>query len=214
MEKPDNELKDFIHSALSKGILKNDIRDALLKAGWAADRIEKSLDDFADIDFPLPVPRPHPSLSAREAFFYLLLFVTLYTSAFHLGSLLFLFIEKAIPDPAIPGATADWRDDRIRFSVSSLIVAFPIYLFLSAKISREMLSTPSGRASDIRKWLTYITLFIAASVLIGDLTTLLFSLLGGELTLRFILKVLTVGAIAGTVFLYYLGGLRSEEKIQ
>jgi hypothetical protein len=214
MEKPDNELREFIRAALASGISRIDIRDALLKAGWATDRIEKSLDDFADIDFPLPVPRPHSSLSAREAFFYLLLFVTLYTSAFHLGNLLFLFIEKAVPDPAIQGAAADWPDDRIRFSVSSLMVAFPIYLFLSAKINRELLSTPSGRASSIRKWLTYITLFIAAGVLIGDLTTLLFNLLGGELTLRFILKVLMVGMIAGTVFLYYLRGLRNEETTQ
>jgi hypothetical protein len=212
MEKPDSELKEFIRMALLKGIPRNDIRDALLKAGWEADRIGKSLDDFADIDFPLPVPRPHPSLSAREAFFYLLLFVTLSVSAFHLGSLLFILIEKAIPDPAFQGAGADWRDDRIRFSVSSLIVAFPLFLFLSAKIGREMLSTPSGRASAVRKWLTYIALFIASGILTGDLTTMLFSLLGGELTLRFMLKFLVVGVIAGSVFIYYLRGLRNEEK--
>jgi hypothetical protein len=57
-----------------------------------------------------------------------------------------------------------------------------------------------------------MTLFIAAGILIGDLISLLYSFLGGELTLRFILKSLVVGTIAGTLFMYYLGGLRQEEK--
>ncbi len=80
------------------------------------------------------------------------------------------------------------------------------------KISRELLSTPSGRASGIRRWLTYITLFIAAGIIIGDLISLLYRFLGGELTLRFILKSLVAGTIAGTLFVYYLGGLRQEER--
>ena len=212
MEKPEYELREFTRQALSSGISRNEIKTALLTAGWDADRVEKSLQDFAEIDFPLPVPRPRPSLAAREAFVYLLLFATLYTSAFHFGNLLFLFIEKAVPDPAIQAVTAEWGDDRIRFSVSALIVAFPLYLFLSAKIGRELLASPAARASAVRRWLTYITLFIAASILIGDLTTLLFNLLGGELTLRFMLKSLTVGMIAGAIFLFYLGGLKKEEK--
>jgi hypothetical protein len=36
--------------------------------------------------------------------------------------------------------------------------------------------------------------------------------LGGELTSRLVLKVLTVGAIAGTAFSYYLSDLRREER--
>jgi hypothetical protein len=64
----------------------------------------------------------------------------------------------------------------------------------------------------VRKWLTYATLFIAASVLVADLSTLVFNLLGGELTMRFLLKVATVGIIAGAVFGYYLWDMRKEER--
>jgi hypothetical protein len=49
-------------------------------------------------------------------------------------------------------------------------------------------------------------------VLIGDVTTLIYNLLGGELTTRFILKVFTVAVIAGTGFGYYLRELRADEK--
>ena len=49
-------------------------------------------------------------------------------------------------------------------------------------------------------------------MLIGDVITVVYSFLGGELTTRFVLKVITVGAIAGTAFGYYLSDLRVEEK--
>ena len=64
----------------------------------------------------------------------------------------------------------------------------------------------------MRRWLTYLTLFVAAAVLIGDVANLVYSLLGGELTVRFCLKVLTIGGIAGTAFWFYLSDLRRDER--
>ena len=41
--------------------------------------------------------------------------------------------------------------------------------------------------------------------------TLVYNLLGGEITTRFLLKVLIVAFIAGSVFWYYLTDVRREE---
>ena len=43
------------------------------------------------------------------------------------------------------------------------------------------------------------------------MTTLVFNVLGGELTTRFLLKVVVVALIAGTAFAWYLRDLRREE---
>ena len=64
----------------------------------------------------------------------------------------------------------------------------------------------------MRKWLTYLTLFIGASVLLGDVIALVNGVLKGDPTLRFLLKCLVVGAIAGTAFAYYLADLRQDER--
>jgi hypothetical protein len=85
-------------------------------------------------------------------------------------------------------------------------------LYLSLLIARAIKRDPSKRASKVRKWLTYMTLFVAAGVIIGDLTTLVYNFVGGELSLRFGLKVVTVTVIAGGVFGYYLWDLRQEEQ--
>ena len=60
-------------------------------------------------------------------------------------------------------------------------------------------------------WLTYLTLSLAAGIMIGDVTGIVYNLLGGEMTTRFGLKVVTVGAIAGSVFGYFRRDLHKEE---
>jgi len=203
------ELEVFVKEAYLKGCHKNSIERVMLDAGWSAEQARSALQAYAEIEFPIPVPKPRPQLSAKEAFMYLVMFSTLYTSAYHLGSLLFDFIIKAFPDPT------DHRiyqhRDSMRWAVSALLIAFPVFLFTSIRITKDLILNPVKRLSPIRRWLTYLTLFIASIILIGDMTTLVYNLLGGELTIRFCLKVTVVGLIAGTIFVFYLRDLRKEE---
>ena len=204
-----NELQTFVKDALERRIPRHDIHHVLLSAGWQEDQIAAALGLYADVDFPIAVPRYKPYFSARETFMYLLLFVCLYISAFNFGALLFNFINRWLPDLQNYGM-ADVSG--IRMSVASLIVAFPLYLWLTSIMLGAIRKNSENKSSKIRKWLTYLTLFVAAGVIIGDLITLLYNLLGGELTLRFMLKVLTVLVIALLIFGYYLWDLRKEEK--
>ena len=93
-----------------------------------------------------------------------------------------------------------------------MIIGFPVYLLLSSYLSRRVKKDPEIRTSKVRKWLTYLTLFLTAGVIIGDFIALLNQLFGGELSTRFFLKFLTVLVIAVVIFLYYLSDLKKEEK--
>ncbi len=207
-----DELLEFVRAALGRGVPRVQIEDALRKSGWTTDQIESALTAYADIDFPIPVPRARPYLSAREAFIYLVLFGTLYASAYNLGSLVFDFINRAFPDASQTfEGFEQYSRQSIRWSISWLIVAFPVFMYLSWLTEREISRDPMKRGSKVRRWLTYLTLFSAACALIGDFTTLVYNALGGELTVRFVLKVLTVALISGTAFVYYLNDLRQDE---
>lgn len=198
-------LDAFVKEALAAGRSPQDIEAVLRAAGWSAGAIEAALDRYAAVAFDLPVPKPSLSTSPREAFLYLVAFATLYLSAWHLGSLLFQFIDLMFPDTA----EGVWREEivrgRMRWAVAVLMVAFPVFLLVSRQILHEMDPT---RAGGVGRWLTWLTLFMATLVLLGNLATLIYNLLGGDLTLRFVLKVLTVGLIAGIIFGYYLRQLR------
>ena len=120
------ELEQFVRDALGRGAPKASIEAALVQAGWPPEQYRAVLDGWADVDFQVPVPRPRPYLSARDAFFYLLLFTALWISAWNLGALLFAFIDRAWPDPAMRDSGARFRDS-IRWSTTNLLVAFPLF---------------------------------------------------------------------------------------
>lgn len=207
------ELDLFVREALLRGQSRQAIGEALAQAGWTPEQTRGVLAAYADVAFAVPVPRPRASLSAREAFVYLLMFATLYFAAWHMGSLLFDVINRTWPDPAMQNYFfAGSTDSSIRWSTAALLIAFPVFAFLARRVSLDVARHPIKRLSAVRRWLTYLTLFVAAMALIGDTTTLLYNLLGGELTLRFLLKVLVVAFIAGGIFSYYLRDLRREEE--
>jgi hypothetical protein len=212
----DTTLLQFVDKALSSGASRADTELALLEAGWPKDQVNDALGSFSEVEFGVPVPRPKARLSARDAFLYLVMFAMLYVSAYHLGNLLFQVINLGFPDPLLnhgPGADPVERaKDAIRFATSSLIVAFPVFLFTAHRISTGVKVDPTRRNSGVRKWLTYLTLFIAACIIVGDLIALLYNLLSGELSVRITLKVLTVGLIAGSILAYYLWAMRVDDK--
>lgn len=200
------ELYSFVKESLEKQQSRAAIQEALLLAGWQEQEIVKGLNSFAEVDFPIPVPKKKPYLVAREAFLYLVSFITLYIAAFSFGALLFSFIDIWFPDLLRLGGGVP------RTAIASLIVAFPIFLIITRSLHKGAAKDPERKESKIKKWLTYLTLVIAAGVLIGDLITVLSSLLGGELSMRFLLKAAVVFLIAGSIFGYYLSDLQKEEK--
>src|SRR3989338_4467207 len=145
-----DELIDFVRDALGRGLPRAQVEQALRGAGWKPEQVNRALAAFAPIEFPIPVPRPRPSLFAREAFMYLLLFTTLYVIAFNLGSLLFQFINRALPDPA-SSLPETYLRESIRFSVSALIVTLPVFLYVSRLTNRATNLDASKRTSPIRR---------------------------------------------------------------
>lgn len=155
---------------------------------------------------------PKQKTEPKDVFLHLLAIVTLYMSAGSFTALIFQYIGVLLPDPlefnqyALTSAYSS-----IRFSIASLIVVFPLYLWTSWFLNKTYLKNPSKRNLRIRKWLIYFTLFVAALIIAGDLIALINNLLSGELTTRFLLKVLTVLFVAGSVFGYYFWDLKKHK---
>ena len=206
------EITGFLKAGLERSLPREQLKGVLLEAGWPRDQVRRALDGFADVAFPIPVPRPAPYLSAREAFVYLVLFGTLYGSAISFGSLIFALIHQAFPDPSLtPAAAMEMAREEIRWSISFLVATFPVFAFVFWTNDRAVRKDPGRRLSRVRQSLTYLSLFVGAATLIGVVTSIVYNLLGGELTVRFALKVLTVGTITGSLFGYFLRDVRREE---
>lgn len=132
----------------------------------------------------------------------------LYFVAFSFIALIFQYVDIWFPDQLDFYNQYDGRG--INYSIAALIILFPVYLISSWLTSKEIKNQPELREFGLRKWLIYLTLFITAIAIITGLVTLVFNFLNGELTIRFSLKVLTVFAVAGLVFWYYLQNVRDK----
>lgn len=149
-------------------------------------------------------PTETPKVGPKDMFLHLLAIITLYFSAGSFLALVFQIINLKFPDALEQGYYATQGSyGAIRFAISSLIIIFPVYLLTTGYLNKAHEQNPEKRNLRSRRWLLYLTLFIAALIIIGDLVALINHLLGGELTVRFILKVITVLFVAASVFCYY-----------
>ena len=200
------ELLRFTRDALSAGRSREDIAQALDAAGWSASEVSDALGAWSETPFSHPIPRPQTMVSARDFFIYALIFGLLITVSIALVQLFHTLIDVMYDDAsrfAISG---------LRWNLAILIVMTPPYLWLEIRERRALAVDPALSRSAIRKWMIYLTLLIAAGVLLGDMVSVVHALLSGELTLQFILKALVVAAVAGFVFLYYLVDVQKEER--
>jgi len=207
------DLADFVRHALEQKIGRADIARALTAAGWSESEVAKALAAYSDVSFPIPVPRPRPLFSARDAFTHLVLFGALYSSVWAVVSLLFAFIDHTLPDPALArlGYASTYLADTIRWNIAGLVVSFPIFLFTFRLATNRIVQDATARLSPPRRWLTYLTLAMAVSALAGDLITLIYFALSGELTVPFLLKVLVVAVVSGGTFLHFMVDMRHGE---
>lgn len=149
----------------------------------------------------------------RDVFLYLLSIITLVVSSVYFGVLVFQYINIYFPD-----VLADYYMPTsaylgtIRQALAVVIVVFPVYVWASRFLRRDIEANPEKKDLKVRKWLLYMTVFAAGMVIIGDLVALLNTFLEGEITARFILKVLTIFFIAGSAFYYYFKELKSDDS--
>ncbi len=146
--------------------------------------------------------------NAKNFFLNLGAIVALYAVVISLLNLLFTVINKAYP--TVTGYNY-YGSQNISWPVAMLIVVFPIFIVLMWLLGKGYMMEPEKKNVGVRKWLIYITLFVAGIVLAGDLISVLYYFLDGqELTTGFILKVLSVFIVTCGVFLYYISDIRGK----
>ena len=148
----------------------------------------------------------------RDVFLYLLAIISLITVAVSFGVIIFQVINIYIPDVVSDQYSRASYFDSMRYSLATIAVVFPVFLWVSWFLKRDIINFPEKRELKIRKWLLYLTLFVASIVIIGDLVTLLSNFLNGELSQRFILKVFAILFIAGSILTHYLSELKEKSQ--
>ncbi len=157
------------------------------------------------------IPEKHKT-SAKDFFLHLLSIVTLYASAISLGTVLFQIINITVPDALDSNFySAQSAKEILRTALSTLIIFFPVLLGTNMYLAKMYAKDAEKRNLRIRKWLVYFTLFATIIIILISLASLVNKLLGGELTVRFFLKLLSILIISGSILAYYFYDIRKHK---
>lgn len=149
-----------------------------------------------------------PKTTPKDFFLWAGAIVTFYWSVIAFILLTFDYINYAFPN-ALNYYPTDPYQSGISFEMASIIILFPLYMFLARLIRRDATLDPSRREIWIRRWALILTLFVAGVAIAVDLITLLTTFLNGEeLTTAFLLKVLIILLVAAGVFMHFIADLK------
>jgi hypothetical protein len=207
-----DQLQDFIRHARGKGLDHGTIRLLLVGAGWKEKEIVGAM---ASEGLDAPVPEPAGARGARDAFLYLLTFTALYITVSSVIVLYYTYLNYLYPDPAWNDWSAEMAVSTVRYAISAVLIAFPLFVLFTVMFDRVGRGGDAGQIHPTRRWLTYLTLFLAAAVSLGDVITLLYFFLDGSLTTRFVMKVVVLFVIFQVVLSYYFlapGPLQNARK--
>jgi hypothetical protein len=157
-----------------------------------------------------------PSLTPRFFFISLGVIISLITSASAFLVLLFEILNKKFPDAlnsTYQYGYYSYDFETIKGTIATLIIFFPVFLLLSyywRKISKKELG---AKDNVIFKWMIYLVLFLASLLIVIDLVTLVRYFVSGEITSRFIFKVLGAAVVACLIGYNYLYELKNHNNL-
>ncbi|MDP2838256.1 MAG: DUF5671 domain-containing protein [Candidatus Moranbacteria bacterium] len=203
-------LSEYVVSRIRTGIAKAEIKEELVAVGWTEEEIEAAYRS-AMVAFGAPVPSAgnRPTLAHKAATVDVVInffsFILLGIVASALGTLFFQIINISFPDVLdVAGSfSLGQATSSIHYAIAALFIGFPLYFFAMRLWFRKFREDEGRTESALSKWLTYLVLLVAAVTIVGDLITVVFTMLQGEVTVRFFLKALTILTIAGAIFGFY-----------
>jgi hypothetical protein len=211
MSSDSERLLAFIRTAKARGVDDEFLVAMLRQNGWSERRIYLAFSAYYQQVLGEPIPSRGGSIEyARDAFSYLLAFISLGSWTFAVGSLFYVLIDRWLPSGLDTTFFAQSLRYEVSYELATIIVAFPVFVLISRSIAAQLAKRPETADSGVRKWLTYVALVITAVILIGDAVAFIAQFLQGELTARFVLKSFVLIVLAGGIFMYYLGTVRGE----
>jgi hypothetical protein len=211
MVKPADALASFVQDGLRAGHSPETLRQVLLTEGWSEAEISAALRAWADHDhgLGLPVPRPRALVAGHDAVLYGLMFVSLLVVTWNLIDLGFNLIEAWLPDP-LHDASGHWSSVSMRWSIATLIVVLPLFLWLNMRAARAVALDPGQRRAPLRRRFGAVTLFLAALSMLGAAVAVVYAGLMGVITTQFLAKIALVVGVAGLIIGWFRDYLAEE----
>jgi len=134
--------------------------------------------------------------------------IALYASVVALINLAFEIMNRLLPDQLNNYFSAN----SIIYPISVLVVLVPVLYLLEWMIGRDISKMVEKKDIWVRKWRIYLTLFLTGATIVGDFVALINVYLNGEVSSRFLWKILIVLVVSSAVFKYYFFSINENSR--
>jgi hypothetical protein len=104
----------------------------------------------------------NPKHIAKYTFYYLLSLVALIFVGISVGMIAFSIIDLNVFDPLSYPSYGNNIDSALKFAISAIFIAAPIYYFTLSLIARGLKKEEIERSSSIKRWLTYFIILVSS----------------------------------------------------
>jgi len=224
---PNQQLKDYINQQLSKGASREQISAFLIQSGWKQIDIDSALEnDASGPTLPPPPPPPPPPSNSNnkndidiksnpnmwDTFAHVILFISLYVMATAAGIILHYLIDQLFPTETIK-SLSNLRSTTINWYLASLIVATPIFSITFIDVQKRSSKNPYIRNIKVRKVFIYITLIVTFLIMLTSVTSSVYNLLNGNISLNSFLHLVVNFSIPALIFGYFAFQVRGDREV-
>ena len=156
-----------------------------------------------------------PKLNIGFFFLSLGILISMITSVVSFLTLVFSTLDKQFPDilnSTFQYGYSTYDFETIRASLATLIIFFPLFILISYFWKKFTKGEMGSTDETIKKWLIYIVLFLSSLVIAIDLVILIKYFVSGEISERFIYKVIVTLITAFLIGSYYILLLKKSSK--
>ena len=229
-----DQIRRYIQEKKQKGESNEKIRADLSSVGWGKEEIEKAFIQALNPDIPVPQMPPESivltdskmSVNAYhnlwDSFEHILMFISLYILVGSLAFMIRFFVDKWYPAPLGTTQAYDYNSvssngtvdplNLIFYYMAAIIVSYPIFAFLSHRISKRTKSNPLIRTLMTRRILFYVTLTISLLAMLLGLIIIISNFLRGSIHPNRVLHSLVTFGIGGIIFSCYFIETREDKK--
>jgi len=206
-------LLPFVRAASASGVADDFAVELLRQQGWSQRRALQAYAMLYAERLGMTIPARGGRFEyARDAFTYLLTFISLAAWTTAVGSVFYELIDRWFPNGLANAYAQQSLQSMLHFQLATIIVAFPVYIAANFFIRRGLVAHPEAADSGVRKWLTSVALVITAIIALCDGIAFLNAFLAGDLSVRFALQALVLFVISGGVFSYYATAMRGAKS--
>ncbi len=193
------DLRLAVIRALEQGHSSQEVKTTLEKGGWSPEEIQEVLQSLIVGEKGAVLPVRKPVTFAKESYLYLMQAIAYIAVSISMLVLWFQYLNLWLPDALSSdySYTRESAQSLIRTGLSILIVAFPVFAYVSHLIREMEASFANAPQNTTKQGVLYLMSFVASMVAIITLMVTVFQGLNGEATLRFFAKVVGILALCG-----------------